>query len=55
MLFRSSERAAGERKDDFELMEICMTEQEAYQECSRCLRCDHHGMGSFRGGRDKKW
>ena len=50
-----SERSAGERKDDFELMEICMTEQEAYQECSRCLRCDHHGMGSFRGGRDKKW
>ena len=50
-----SERPAGERKGDFALMEICMTEQEAYQECSRCLRCDHHGMGSFRGGRDKKW
>lgn len=50
-----SERSAGERKDDFELMEVCMTEQEAYQECSRCLRCDHHGMGAFRGGRDQKW
>ena len=50
-----AERPAGERKGDFALMEICMTEQEAYQECSRCLRCDHHGMGSFRGGRDKRW
>ena len=50
-----SERSAVERKGDFALMEVCMTEQEAYQECSRCLRCDHHGMGAFLGGRDKKW
>jgi len=50
-----SERAAAERADDFELMELCMTEQEAKQECSRCLRCDHHGLGAFLGGRDKKW
>ncbi len=50
-----SERSAAERADDFELMELCMTEQEAKQECSRCLRCDHHGLGAFLGGRDKKW
>lgn len=50
-----TERSAAERADDFELMELCMTEQEAKQECSRCLRCDHHGLGAFLGGRDKKW
>ena len=45
------ERPALERKDDFSLMEGCMTQQEMLQECSRCLRCDHHGMGSVKGGR----
>ena len=45
------ERKALERKDDFVLMEGCMTSQEMLQECSRCLRCDHHGMGSVKGGR----
>ena len=29
--------------------------EEAYQECSRCLRCDHFGFGVFRGGRSTKW
>ena len=42
------ERAAEERKDDFNLMEKCLTDEEAKQECSRCLRCDHCGMGAFR-------
>ena len=42
------ERAAEERKDDFNLMEKCLTDEEAAQECSRCLRCDHCGMGAFR-------
>ncbi|MBR6891440.1 MAG: FAD-dependent oxidoreductase [Clostridia bacterium] len=46
------ERPAAERKDDFTLMEGCMTHQEMLQECSRCLRCDHHGMGSVKGGRE---
>jgi NADPH-dependent glutamate synthase beta subunit-like oxidoreductase len=48
------ERPALERKDDFDMFEGSMTEQEIRQECSRCLRCDHHGMGSVKGGR-KSW
>ena len=35
------ERAAEERKGDFNLMEKCLTDEEATQECSRGLRCDH--------------
>ncbi len=50
-----SERRAEERRDDFDLMELNMTEQEARQECSRCLRCDHYGLGAFRGGRSEQW
>lgn len=46
------ERAAAERGDDFGLMEHGLTDEEAAQECSRCLRCDHCGFGSFRGGRN---
>ena len=42
------ERPADERKGDFNLMEKCLTDEEAAQECSRCLRCDHCGMGAFR-------
>jgi len=42
------ERPAAERANDFEMMETCLTDQEAAQECSRCLRCDHCGYGAFR-------
>ena len=42
------ERLADERKGDFNLMEKCLTDEEAAQECSRCLRCDHFGCGAFR-------
>lgn len=49
------ERAAEERKNDFSLMEHCMTGEEAAKESSRCLRCDHFGYGIFRGGRCTKW
>ncbi len=42
------ERPADERKGDFNLMEKCLTDEEAAQECSRCLRCDHCGFGAFR-------
>lgn len=52
---KMKERAAEERKHDFSLMEICMTDEEANQECSRCLNCDHFGYGKFRGGRCLKW
>ena len=36
-------------------MEEGMTEEEAHQETSRCLRCDHFGYGIFKGGRSSKW
>ncbi len=49
------ERPADSRKHDFELTELNMTGQEAAQECSRCLRCDHYGFGAFREGRNAKW
>ena len=49
------EREAGERKGDFTCIEFGMTAQEARQESSRCLRCDHFGYGNFKGGRVEKW
>ena len=39
----------------FELVKCGMTEEEAQQETSRCLRCDHFGYGIFKGGRSNKW
>ncbi|MDO4479233.1 MAG: NAD(P)-binding protein [Lachnospiraceae bacterium] len=50
-----TEREACERVCDFEGVENCMTEKEARQEASRCLRCDHFGFGIFRGGRETLW
>lgn len=49
------EREACERKCDFDCIEFGMTSQEAAQESSRCLRCDHYGYGIFKGGRIKQW
>lgn len=49
------ERNAGERKNDFDIMEKPMSLEEVKQECRRCLRCDHYGYGSFRGGRREQW
>lgn len=49
------EREANERIEDFELVEKGLTDQEAHQEASRCLRCDHFGFGAFRGGRINQW
>ncbi len=43
-----TEREACERVCDFEGVENCMTEKEAKQEASRCLRCDHFGYGIFK-------
>ncbi len=45
------ERPARERKRDFEGVETSMSDEEARQECGRCLRCDHYGCGSMEGGR----
>lgn len=44
-----------DRKNSFEPIENSMSDEEAYQECSRCLRCDHFGFGVFKGGRSTKW
>lgn len=49
------ERYASERGGDFGAIELPMTRQESLAECSRCLRCDTCGFGSFRGGRIEKW
>ena len=43
------------RKHTFEGMEYTMSDEEALQESSRCLRCDRHGCGVLRGGRQNKW
>ena len=51
----ASERDASVRKCDFDDVECGMTREAACQEASRCLRCDHFGFGSFRGGRTEKW
>ena len=49
------ERPVTERVGDFELMEQSFSIEEAMQEASRCLRCDHYGYGAFRGGRKQQW
>lgn len=46
------ERPAFIRKKDFEHVEELLTHEEAMQEASRCLRCDHYGCGAMEGGRD---
>ena len=48
-------RPLAECIDNFELVKCGMTEEEAQQETSRCLRCDHFGYGIFKGGRTSKW
>ena len=51
----TTERPVHERADDFDLMEESFSAEEALQEASRCLRCDHFGYGAFRGGRKQQW
>ena len=48
-------RKPQDRKNDFDPIEYSMSDEEADQECKRCLRCDHFGFGAFRGGRSTKW
>jgi NADPH-dependent glutamate synthase beta subunit-like oxidoreductase len=50
-----TEREAAERVEDFDIVENGLTAEEAHQEASRCLRCDHFGFGAFRGGRIEQW
>lgn len=49
------ERDAFERIGDYQLIECPMSFEEAMQESNRCLRCDHFGLGVFKGGRVEKW
>lgn len=49
------EKEAWARKRSFEGMEYGMSDEEAVQEASRCLRCDRHGCGVLRGGRQDRW
>lgn len=49
------EKPVFERISNFELSELGMSHEEAMQESSRCLRCDHFGYGIFKGGRSEKW
>lgn len=49
------EREAADRIHDFDIVEHGLTDEEAHQEASRCLRCDHFGFGAFRGGRIEQW
>ncbi len=51
----TTERNAGERNNDFNIIESGLTEEEALNESARCLRCDHYGYGIFKGGREIKW
>lgn len=44
-----------EARCDFQLASVGMSEEEAMQEASRCLRCDHFGYGIFKGGRTNQW
>jgi hypothetical protein len=42
-------------KGDFEQTELGLLPEEALQEASRCLRCDHFGLGALREGRKLSW
>ncbi|SER40120.1 NAD(P)-binding protein [Parafannyhessea umbonata] len=48
-------REASGRTGDWNLVENGLSREEALQEASRCLRCDHFGHGAFRGGRIMQW
>lgn len=45
------ERAAQERKNDFDEFEFCLSDQAANLEAQRCLRCDCHGFNTL----NKEW
>lgn len=46
-----AERPVKFRKRDFLCTELGMSDEEALQECGRCLRCDRFGCGSMTNGR----
>lgn len=48
-------RHLSDYRGDFTLLKEGMSLEEAEQESSRCLRCDHFGYGIFKGGRNTEW
>ena len=50
-----AERPARDRKGDFDYVELPMSAEEAAQECGRCLRCDHYGVGALNGKGLGQW
>ena len=50
-----AERLARERKTDFEYVELPVSKEEIAQECGRCLRCDHYGIGALTGRELEQW
>ena len=49
------ERPVSDRIEDFDIVELGMSLEEATQESKRCLRCDHFGFGALKGGRIERW
>ncbi len=49
------ERNPKERRRDFDLVELGMSDQEMQQETLRCLNCDHFGCGILRSERRLAW
>ena len=49
------ERPVSDRIEDFDIVELGMSLEEANQESKRCLRCDHFGFGALKGGRIERW
>ena len=45
----------GDALADFEGVEVPMTDEEAAQECRRCLRCDVYGIGALTGRGLESW
>lgn len=45
----------GEAIKTFDIAKLGMSEEEALQEASRCLRCDHHGFGATCTRRELEW
>ncbi len=50
-----AERPAFERKRDFDYVEVPVSDEEAVQECGRCLRCDVYGIGALTGRGLETW
>lgn len=49
------QRPVSDRVEDFDMVELGMSLEEAHQESKRCLRCDHFGFGALKGGRIERW